>query len=162
MFRNRRNNARRSSVVKPSTQSVPPPNGTSSRIPAVLQAVFLASNRGKVVHEPPPNRMASRVFFGRKLRTPWGKKKPEDTFNGVERNESSTSSNDDTIPMTISAASSSASSTSKYFQDIVVFSSPVPMSKGVQTEPLKVGTCVLSRILHLFLTHSHRCCYFMK
>lgn len=152
MLRNRRENARRYSVVKPSTQSVPPPNGTlpndsSSRIPALLQAVFLSSNRGNVVHEPPPNRIAHRVFFVKKLRVPWGKKKKqEDSFSGIERNESSTSSNDDTIPTTISAASSSASSTpTKYFQDIVVYPDAVPKSKAVPTEPLKVCTCVLYR-----------------
>lgn len=139
MLRNRRRLAR-SSAVKSSTQSEPPPNGASSRIPALLQAVFLSSNRGNVVHEPPPNRIANRVFFGKKLRSPWGKKKkPEDSFSGVERNESSTSSNDDTIPTTISATSSSTSSSpSKYFQDIVVYPNAVQKSKGVPSEPLKV------------------------
>ncbi|GAX19139.1 hypothetical protein FisN_3Lh081 [Fistulifera solaris] len=36
----------------------------SSRIPLGLQAVFLASNRGNVVHQPPPDKSASKVFFG--------------------------------------------------------------------------------------------------
>jgi hypothetical protein len=34
-----------------------------SRIPASLQAVFLASNRGSDVHAPPPERVAYKVFF---------------------------------------------------------------------------------------------------
>jgi hypothetical protein len=33
------------------------------RIPATLQAVFLASNRGREVHKPPPASVASKVFF---------------------------------------------------------------------------------------------------
>lgn len=36
----------------------------SSRIPLALQAVFLASNRGNEVHQPPPDKSASKVFFG--------------------------------------------------------------------------------------------------
>ncbi len=36
----------------------------SSRIPLALQAVFLASNRGKEVNQPPPDKSASKVFFG--------------------------------------------------------------------------------------------------
>lgn len=34
-----------------------------SRIPATLQMVFLASNRGKDVNKPPPERVASKVFL---------------------------------------------------------------------------------------------------
>lgn len=33
-----------------------------SRIPFTLQAVFLASNRGKDVHKPPPENAGSKVF----------------------------------------------------------------------------------------------------
>jgi hypothetical protein len=33
------------------------------RIPATLQAVFLASNRGREVNKPPPASVASKVFF---------------------------------------------------------------------------------------------------
>jgi hypothetical protein len=33
------------------------------RIPATLQAVFLASNRGREVNKPPPAKVASKVFF---------------------------------------------------------------------------------------------------
>ena len=33
------------------------------RIPVTLQAVFLASNRGKEVHKPPPASVASKVFI---------------------------------------------------------------------------------------------------
>jgi hypothetical protein len=32
------------------------------RIPATLQAVFLASNRGKEVNNPPPAKVASKVY----------------------------------------------------------------------------------------------------
>jgi hypothetical protein len=35
----------------------------SSRIPSTLQAVFLASNRGKDVNAPPPQRVAFKTFF---------------------------------------------------------------------------------------------------
>jgi hypothetical protein len=147
MFRNRRRNARRSTKVQPSAP--PPTNGP--RIPALLQAVFLSSNRGNDVHEPPPNRVAHRVFFGRKLRTPWGQKKQTGaSFGSIERNESSTSSNDDTIPTTISATSSSASS-SKYFQDIVVYPEAAHNSKPTPTEPLKV------RVRIFFLTGTYWC-----
>jgi hypothetical protein len=34
-----------------------------SRIPATLQSVFLASNRGNEVHKPPPDNVAYKVFF---------------------------------------------------------------------------------------------------
>ena len=34
-----------------------------SRIPLALQAVFLASNRGKDVVKPPPSKMAHKTFF---------------------------------------------------------------------------------------------------
>jgi hypothetical protein len=144
MLRNRRDTSRRSAVVKPSAQSVPPspPNFTSSRIPALLQAVFLSSNRGNVVNEPPHNRLANMVFFGKKLRTPWSKTKKQEDSLGVERNESSTSSNDDTIPTTISASSSSSSFSppTKYFQDFVVYPSALP---PVTKAPLKVGAPIL-------------------
>ena len=33
------------------------------RIPTTLQAVFLASNRGRDVYKPPPAKAASKVFF---------------------------------------------------------------------------------------------------
>jgi hypothetical protein len=33
------------------------------RIPATLQAVFLASNRGRDVNKPPPAQVASKVYF---------------------------------------------------------------------------------------------------
>ena len=43
---------------------VPSPNKTlRPRIPSSLQAVFLASNRGKEVHKPPPEQTASKIFF---------------------------------------------------------------------------------------------------
>jgi hypothetical protein len=33
------------------------------RIPATLQAVFLASNRGRDVNKPPPEKVASKVYL---------------------------------------------------------------------------------------------------
>jgi hypothetical protein len=39
--------------------------GSGSRIPTTLQAVFLASNRGKDVHQPPPRQVAFRTFLFR-------------------------------------------------------------------------------------------------
>ena len=45
------------------------------RIPRTLQGVFLASNRGKDVHQPPPQQVASKVFFKNWLKGafPWSK-----------------------------------------------------------------------------------------
>lgn len=40
----------------------------TSRIPNTLQAVFLASNRGREVHKPPPERVAYKEYF----RNLWG------------------------------------------------------------------------------------------
>lgn len=40
------------------------PQRKQGRIPVALQAVFLASNRGKDVHKPPPEKAANKVFFG--------------------------------------------------------------------------------------------------
>jgi hypothetical protein len=37
-------------------------NSRQGRIPATLQAVFLASNRGKEVNSPPPAKVASKVY----------------------------------------------------------------------------------------------------
>ncbi|GAX24216.1 hypothetical protein FisN_4Lu592 [Fistulifera solaris] len=39
------------------------PQNKQGRIPLALQAVFLASNRGKEVHKPPPEKAANKVFF---------------------------------------------------------------------------------------------------
>jgi hypothetical protein len=41
----------------------PPPAQRQSRIPNTLQAVFLASNRGREVHKPPPEKVAYKVYF---------------------------------------------------------------------------------------------------
>jgi hypothetical protein len=38
-------------------------NSRQGRIPATLQAVFLASNSGSEVNKPPPASVASKVFF---------------------------------------------------------------------------------------------------
>jgi len=48
---------------------------TGSRIPLALQAVFLASNRGKEVDKPPPEKLAARTFFRSVLRRMQGKGK---------------------------------------------------------------------------------------
>ena len=37
------------------------------RVPVALQAVFLASNRGKEVHQPPPNSLANKLFRRKSL-----------------------------------------------------------------------------------------------
>ncbi len=62
-------------------------NGRSrqGRIPAILQAVFLASNRGAVVDKPPPARVASKVFFRNWLfqRQPESKEKVAHSFGGI-------------------------------------------------------------------------------
>ena len=45
------------------------------RIPRTLQGVFLASNRGKDVHQPPPQQVASKTFFKNWLKGafPWSR-----------------------------------------------------------------------------------------
>jgi len=52
------------SGITMSTSETNPGHCRQSRIPAALQAVFLASNRGKDVHKPPPEKVANKVFFG--------------------------------------------------------------------------------------------------
>ena len=49
-----------------------PNQGTTSRIPLALQAVFLNGNRGIVVNTPPPEKAASKVFRG------WWRRRPLD------------------------------------------------------------------------------------
>ena len=46
------------------------------RIPRTLQGVFLSSNRGKEVHMPPPNQVASKTFFKGWLKGafPWSRR----------------------------------------------------------------------------------------
>ena len=51
-----------------SNHQTTPPTPSSSRIPNTLQAVFLASNRGRDVHKPPPERVAYKEF----IRNWWG------------------------------------------------------------------------------------------
>jgi len=46
-----------------STPLAPAAASKASRIPNTLQAVFLASNRGRDVHKPPPERVAHKDFF---------------------------------------------------------------------------------------------------
>ena len=48
-------------------------SGEEERIPVALQAVFLASNRGKEVNEPPPGRIASKSF---KTKSLWNRLSP--------------------------------------------------------------------------------------
>jgi hypothetical protein len=55
-----------------------------SRIPSTLQAVFLASNRGKDVHKPPPEKAGSKVFFSNWFfQKKTDSKKMEDKTNSV-------------------------------------------------------------------------------
>jgi hypothetical protein len=65
------------------------------RIPATLQAVFLASNRGKEVNKPPPAAVASKVFFRNWLfqhQTGSKKEKGGILFGGSKKNKKSTKS----------------------------------------------------------------------
>ena len=55
------------SVVSPGTTNKNKHKPTS-RIPSTLQAVFLASNRGREVHKPPPEKVAYKEYF----RNLWG------------------------------------------------------------------------------------------
>jgi hypothetical protein len=58
------------------------------RIPATLQAVFLASNRGRDVNKPPPAKVASKVFFRNWLfqRQAGSKEKRGSLFAGSNNN----------------------------------------------------------------------------
>jgi hypothetical protein len=47
----------------PAPSSSAPGVSRQSRIPNTLQAVFLASNRGREVHKPPPEKVAYKVYF---------------------------------------------------------------------------------------------------
>jgi hypothetical protein len=51
------------SVIMPGIMPRDNDRSRQVRIPATLQAVFLASNRGKDVYKPPPAKAASKVFF---------------------------------------------------------------------------------------------------
>jgi hypothetical protein len=57
------------------------------RIPATLQAVFLASNRGRDVNKPPPQKVASKVYFRNWLfqRQAGSKEKGKSLFGGSNR-----------------------------------------------------------------------------
>jgi hypothetical protein len=59
------------------------------RIPATLQAVFLASNRGRDVNKPPPAKVASKVFFRNWLfqRQAGSKEKRGSLFAGSKKNK---------------------------------------------------------------------------
>ncbi len=59
------------------------------RIPATLQAVFLASNRGRDVNKPPPAKVASKVFFRNWLfqRQAGSKEKRGGFFGGMGKNK---------------------------------------------------------------------------
>jgi hypothetical protein len=61
------------------------------RIPATLQAVFLASNRGKEVNKPPPAAVASKVFFSNWLfqRQTGARKEKAGLFSGGKKNKKS-------------------------------------------------------------------------
>ena len=55
---------------------------SQERIPVTLQNVFLASNRGKEVHKPPPGNIASRTF-SRLLSFRKKKKSVDDSLHSV-------------------------------------------------------------------------------
>ena len=58
-------------------------NGFSSRIPATLQAIFLASNRGSTVEKPPPRHVANRAYtthWSRTFNSKRNKAKAEASF----------------------------------------------------------------------------------
>jgi hypothetical protein len=59
------------------------------RIPATLQAVFLASNRGRDVNKPPPAKVASKVFFRNWLfqRQAGSKERRGSLFAGSKKNK---------------------------------------------------------------------------
>jgi hypothetical protein len=54
-------------------------NSRQGRIPATLQAVFLASNRGREVNKPPPASVASKVYFHNWLFQRQAESTPRDT-----------------------------------------------------------------------------------
>ena len=58
--------------------------GSGSRIPLALQAVFIASNRGKNVDKPPPERAAHKTYFRNWMFKGLGKKKKAKS-NGKHR-----------------------------------------------------------------------------
>ena len=51
--------------------------GNGSRIPLSLQAVFLASNRGKEVLKPPPEKAAHKTYFRSWIFQGFGRKKKQ-------------------------------------------------------------------------------------
>jgi hypothetical protein len=61
------------------------------RIPATLQAVFLAANRGKDVNKPPPAQVASKVYFRNWLfqRQAGSKEKRGGLFGGMMKSKKS-------------------------------------------------------------------------
>jgi hypothetical protein len=58
-----------------------------SRIPATLQAVFLASNRGKTVEGPPPEQVANRTFFRHWFLQKQTKSSKKDSSMKVKKNK---------------------------------------------------------------------------
>ena len=78
----------------------------SSRIPLALQAVFLASNRGKEVHQPPPDKSASKVFFGNWLFQRRGNGKQKEA---VSHHVKSPSTKDSIVSATMHSPSSLSS-----------------------------------------------------
>jgi hypothetical protein len=70
------------------------------RIPATLQAVFLASNRGKEVNKPPPAAVASKVFFRNWLFQQTGARKEKaGVFDGKKNKKSKRSKNQPQKPV---------------------------------------------------------------
>jgi hypothetical protein len=73
----------------PSQPQEPQVRPHQGRIPATLQAVFLASNRGNDVHKPPPQKVAYKVFFRSLFFTRHADSKTKRTgiFRGSKKNK---------------------------------------------------------------------------
>ena len=62
--------------------------GNGSRIPLSLQAVFLASNRGKDVQKPPPEKVAHKTYFRSWIFQGFGRKKKRQEKKNKDKNDS--------------------------------------------------------------------------
>ena len=91
------------------------------RIPSALQAVFLASNQGRVVTNPPSNNLASKIFF--QATQTWSRSRSESsqsnrhetTFSRPSNSKSKQRSHSDKMGSSISKSQvSNRSSTDTY------------------------------------------------
>jgi hypothetical protein len=74
-------------VTKPSTTSSAAAVDKQNRIPSALQVVFLSSNRGSEVNQPPPARVADKVY----VRNWRFRQQGDGPKNGIKRRSSFTS-----------------------------------------------------------------------